>query len=186
MTSLWAVATHCWRSAWVCVCGTLLVAAGVLSGCESVEGTEDAPAYADWDGRHYELGRASNPQSVSGGYVVDWERYELPTFDGDGVSRTSDAYATNPVEPWEYIVGYTDPFPPSETEDQRELVVTDAARVYGVVEEELQCLPDDDPGPAWEAIDLEHWIEDPASSVVLLTFDANGRVVQIRPIATCG
>jgi hypothetical protein len=153
---------------------------------DSAATSNDTPALADWDGRHYDVGEASNPKAVDDGYVVDWDRYGLPTTDSTGESRDPDAFSSDPVEPWGYIVGVSDVWFTNVNSNLRELTITKAARVYRVVDEKLRCRDDNrpDPGPPWETVDLDDWIAELPGSA-LLTFDAFGRVVQIRPAAVC-
>lgn len=187
-----------YRANWARIGVALLVALSLLSSCGSAgddadaasdntgAAIDDSSALVDWNGRHHDVGEASNPRAVDDGYVVDWDRYGLHTTDSAGELRDPDAFSRDPVEPRDYIVDLTDfPFT-NESNDLRELTVTNAARAYRVVDEKLRCRDDNrpDPGPPWETVDLDDWVES-LPGIALLTFDAFGRVVQIRPVAGC-
>lgn len=163
-----------------------------LDTAQTSEGTDGnappAAALRDWDGRRYDIGSAKNPRRVEHGYVVEWDRYGLHTSDRRDRLRDPDAFSSDVVEPWGSIVHLRDfPFT-NENPRIRHLTVTPAAWVFEVVQEDVFCgAGDDDPDLPWRPTTLEAWVAEMErdASLVLVMFDAQGRVVQVRPIAGC-
>ena len=147
----------------------------------------DGPALADWDGRHYDFGTAKGAKRVRGGYLVEWDRSHLILLTPPGFNeiRRSRVALNGPVEPSGVIIGLRDYSVIDSGDRLRPLTITDAAWVYEVDQRLARCGQGSPNRPLpWKAGSLEDWIAN-LPSRALLTFDAAGRVVQIRPAAEC-
>ena len=147
----------------------------------------DGPAMGDWDGRHYDFGTAKGASRVPGGYIVEWDRSRLllATPPGFNEIRHSRAPLNGPVEPSGAIIGLRDSAVVNAVDQSRPLTITDSAWVYRVDQQLARCGHGSTNRPLpWKRGSLEDWIGN-LPSRALLTFDAAGRVVQIRPAAEC-
>lgn len=154
---------------------------------------EPPPALADWDGRHYDIGIMSNPTPTAGGYVLSWDRLGLITTDAHGHLRDTDAFSRDVVEPWQSITNLADSPFTNVNPALRRLVLTPAAWTFAVSTGKVFCPGDAhnshllfDP-PPWHQIAFNEWVTrvKQGPRVALLTFDAQGQVVSIRPVAGC-
>ena len=154
---------------------------GRQTGTPEREGVTE-PALEDWDGRHYDMGQVSQPRRVRGGWVMKWDRFGIAT----GEDPDFEAYTDDPVEPFGFIRNLTD-WPLTNVNPRlRDLSITRNAWLLLTDESLLVCATEGESLPPWREGDLEEWAENPDDeSMVLLTFDKGGRVVQIRQVAGC-
>ena len=141
------------------------------------------PALEDWDGRHFDIGRVSQPRRVRGGWVVQWDRFGLLTEEDP---LDAEAFTDDPVEPFGHIRNLTDSPFTNVNPRLRELSITRDAWLFLKDESLLVCAEEREFSPPWREGNLEEWVKSlDIESIVLLTFDKGGRVVQIREVAGC-
>lgn len=109
----------------------------------------EVPALADWDGRHYDFGVADNAERIPGGYVVEWDRYDLYTPPGPGGRirhPVAQVYSRVPSEPWRLTIRRTEDLLTNRSLRVRPLTITESAWVYDVDQRRVRCRPNP---PSW-------------------------------------